>query len=96
MPDGSSLFVSSWQKALSTEHSGHFVLTDPFSGLWYTPQIFELWCEAVEGGLIPDISLEDTCLAIVHDGPHFSLCTSKCKQSDHNILHPVSSVPDNL
>ena len=96
MPDGSLLIISSWRKALSTEQGGRFVLMDPFSGLWYAPQVFELWQESVEGGTMPDISLEDICLVLVCDGPFFSLCSLKHQQSYRDVLHPVGSNTDKL
>ena len=71
-------------------------MTDPFGGFWYAPRVFHLWREAVEGGVMQDISLDDTHLAIVHEGPFFSLAMSKCRQSYHDVLHPISFNPDNL
>ena len=65
MPDGSSLIVSSWRKSLSTEEQGQLMITDPFSKLWYAPHVFHLWREAVQGGVMSDISLEDICLVLV-------------------------------
>lgn len=96
MPDGTSLIISSWRKALSTEQGGRFVLTDPFGGLWYAPQVFELWRESVEGGAMADISLEEDRLVLVRDGPFFSLCSSKRKQSFRDVLHPIGGNTDKL
>ena len=96
MLDRSSLIVSSWRKALSTEEQGNYVLTDPFGKLWYAPHVFHLWREAVQGGVMEDISLDETRLSIICEGLHFSLCTSKRKQSFCDVLHPIGSNNDKL
>ena len=97
MPDGCLLIVRSWRKTIPEKEShGKYILTDPFGGIWYAPEAFNEWQAGVEAGSFPEIDLEVTRLAIVHEGPHFSLCTSKRKQSFHDVLHPISSEPDNL
>ena len=97
MPDGCLLFVPSWHKAIpELEPHGKYVLTDPFGGVWYVPDAFNEWWQGVETGSFPDIDLEVTQLVIVCEGIHFSLCTSKSKQSYHDVLHPVGSNTDKL
>ena len=98
MPDGYSLIVSSWRKALPGRGgvSNQYEITDPYGNVWWAPPVFGMWREAVEGGTLPDLSLEDMRLAIVKDGPFFSLCTSKRRQSFHDVLHPLPSSRTNI
>ena len=97
MPDGCSLIVRSWRKTIPEfEPHGKYILTDPFGGIWYAPDAFNEWRSGVEAGTFPEIDLEVIRLAIVREGVHFSLCTSKRKQSFRDVLHPLSSDPDKL
>ena len=93
MPDGCSLVVRSWRKAIpELETRGKYIVTDPFGGLWYAPSAFDEWRAGVDNGAFPELDLEVTRLAIVHEAPFFSLCTSKRKQSYHDVLHPLASL----
>ena len=79
MPNGCSLIIVSWQKALP-EHSrvsNQYELTDPYGNVWWAPPVFRMWCEGVEGGTLPELNLEEMHLAIVKDGPFFTLVTLK-------------------
>ena len=97
MPNGCSLIIRSWRKTIPEfEPHSKYILTDPFGGIWYTPDAFNEWRSGVEAGTFPEVDLEVTRLAIVCEGPHFSLCTSKRKQSFRDVLHPISSDPDKL
>ena len=97
MPDGCSLIVRSWRKTIpEKEPHGKYILTDPFGGIWYAPEAFNEWRAGVDAGSFPEVDLEVTHLAIVHEGEHFSICTSKRKQSFRDVLHPISSDPDKL
>ena len=95
MPNGCSLVIRSWQKAiLELEQRGKYILTDAFGNLWYSPSAFDEWRAGVDSGSFPELDLEVTCLAIICEGPHFSLATSKCKQSFCDVLHPLPSIDD--
>ena len=93
MPDGYLLIVSSWWKVLPGcgGVSNQYKLTDPYGNLWWVLPVFGMWHEAVEGGSLPELNMEEMWLALVKDGPYFSLITSKHRNSFSDCLHPLLS-----
>ena len=61
MPDGCSLVVRSWRKAIpELEPHGKYIITDPFGGIWYAPDAFNEWRAGMDSGTFPELDLEVT------------------------------------
>ena len=62
MASGYSLIVASWRKVLPGRGgvSNQYEITDPYGNLWWAPPVFGMWREAVEGGTLPELNMEET------------------------------------
>ena len=80
IPDGCSLIIAGFRKPLPHENvKSHFVILDPFGGVWTSPRVFEIWHEEVDSGALSSDEFVTHRVALVRNGSEFFLAFSDRK-----------------
>ena len=95
IPDRCSLIIAGFRKPLPHEMvKTHFVILDPFGGVWTSPKVFEVWHEEVESGALTSDEFATHRVALVRNGAEFFLAFSDRKSQVNNVLHQIQADPD--
>ena len=92
--DGCSLIIVGFQKPLPHKLvNTKFIILDPFSGVWTSPQVFDVWWEEIDSGALPTDEMHTHQIALVKNSSEFFLTFSNRKSQLNSIVHQIQQDP---